>query len=523
MCEKIINQPDFKGGVIINVDIDSVTSPFLAEAITEENFSRETLYPFIDQYADTQVKALSLNTFAQSSATPSKVWTDLLTIHDWKEENGIPVDYSDQYVGLYTCHKKFGVDPYRVWFERTRERGMEAWMSLRMNDCHEPRPKTFCGRSEFFYEAKKNGWMVGILPGHGLHYHHCLDYAVPEVRKMMLDYIEEQVNEYNIDAIELDFSRESICFKYTKCPEKCEIMTDFIRKIREITNKASKKHGHKVKIAVRLFRDIDQCKAFGFDAETWDKEGLVDHITSTSRWWSCDNDIPIDVWKKRCPNTEIGGGIEVHYRQPFNKTDISRPGKHNVSITADIGNGMAAAFVSEGADIINIYNNFINPYENVNGHWERKTHSMIRRLGDAETIYSTRRRHIIMFQEQEIVPYGFEAYHPLPLEISRGHNDELSLPIGYVPEGKRASLVIGFSYGDPSSIEIAVNGKVCSSLSKCDVKTLAHYAGLFDNPMVGNDTTLYIGEIDAESLMRYTLSINAIDDVVIEYVEVNIE
>jgi len=518
-------RPAFDGGIIFNIDFDSVTFPFLDSAMKEEDFTKETLYPFVDQYAGTQVKALAINTFCQCSATPTKVWDDVLKVRSRKTENGIAVDYSNELTELARCYEEFHIDPYKVWFERTREQGMEAWMSIRMNDCHCPREITCVFRSEFFYEAKKNGWMVGILPGHGLHYHHCYDYAVPQVRQKMLDYIQEQLEMYDVDAVELDFTREIICFKYTSCPDKVEIMNDFIRNVRKIAIAAGEKHGHKIKVVVRLFRDIDQCLAYGFDAETWDKEGLVDHITATSRWWSCDNDMPIDIWKKRCPHIEIGAGVEPNFRPPNNKTDISYRPKYYAGITPDIANGMAAAYISQGADIIYIYNQFINPYVSAEDPWNKRTHTMIRRIGNGETIFNSRRRHVVTFQEQEIVPAGFEAYHPLPMSLSRDETKELSLPIGYVPDGKSARLIIGLSYGTEKNLEIQLNGKRCDTLTECDAETLVSLeANTPGSRMIGEDTTLYMVKIPAESLLRYNLTFTArYDDVEIEYVEVDIQ
>ena len=115
-----MEQPKFNGGIIYYVDYNMFSMPFLNITNEDIEFSKETLalFPLIDQYANTQVKAISFNTFARSSATPSNVWTDYITVHERKEENGIPVDYSKDWTGLYSCYKEFGIDPYAIWFER---------------------------------------------------------------------------------------------------------------------------------------------------------------------------------------------------------------------------------------------------------------------------------------------------------------------------------------------------------------------------------------------------------------------
>ena len=131
---------------------------------------------------------------------------------------------------------------------------------------------------------------------------------------------------------------------------------------------------------------------------------------------------------------------------------------------------MAAAYVSQGVDIMYLSAHSLGYGNNKTGPRCRRTWDMITRMGDSDTIFSNRRRHVIMFQEYETVPVGFESYHPLPIAISRGDTKELSLPIGYVPDGKKAQLVLGFNYGEPSDIEISVNEKICSKFELCDTQ-----------------------------------------------------
>ena len=68
-----MNVHNWNGGIILNIDINSVTTPFLNEAAEKETFEEKSLWPFVDQYADTQIKTLVFNVFCQYSATPSKI------------------------------------------------------------------------------------------------------------------------------------------------------------------------------------------------------------------------------------------------------------------------------------------------------------------------------------------------------------------------------------------------------------------------------------------------------------------
>jgi hypothetical protein len=52
-------------GLIVNVDIDTLAAPFFNEISKRPELKAEDLYAFIDQYAETQITDLALNTFGQ--------------------------------------------------------------------------------------------------------------------------------------------------------------------------------------------------------------------------------------------------------------------------------------------------------------------------------------------------------------------------------------------------------------------------------------------------------------------------
>ena len=79
--------------------------------------------------------------------------------------------------------------------------------------------------------------------------------------------------------------------------------------MRRLTREAEKRRGHPVRLGVRLMRDIEQNLIYGFDAETWVREDLVDLITVSPRWESSDGDMPVEEWKRRFPSIEIAACI----------------------------------------------------------------------------------------------------------------------------------------------------------------------------------------------------------------------
>ena len=56
-------------GIFLNIDINTVTFPFLSRVAAQETVTEADLYPFVDQYAGTQVTDLAFDIFCQISMT----------------------------------------------------------------------------------------------------------------------------------------------------------------------------------------------------------------------------------------------------------------------------------------------------------------------------------------------------------------------------------------------------------------------------------------------------------------------
>ena len=404
-------------GIFLNIDINTVVFPFLKRLAAQKGLRREDFFPFVDQYKDTQVTDIAFNVFCQISMTPSAAWSDALASYDRREENGKAVDYRDilgQHARLY---RELGFDPYEIWFSRCRQVGISPWLSIRMNDCHCPDEDAVWIRGREFYEADRRGEKIGAAYGY---YRHCYNYAVPQVRKRMLAYIEEQLFRYDVDGLELDFSREWFCFDGQDNPTYTQIMTDFVGKVRLLTDRAAAKWGHGVYVLIRLMRDIAQNKTLGFDAEAMVKGHLVDIISVSSRWASNDSDMPISNWKTHFPDTPIYAGI----------TDLTNLKPTTYETTA----GLAAAYLADGADKVYLYNYFNDPLFPSPVFFKAQ-----RTCGDLETLEGEGRRIPVLYQD--VAPFGQTGYHPLPASAK---DFSLSVLTGPLFLGEAATVTVGF-------------------------------------------------------------------------------
>ncbi len=430
-----------KTGLMVNIDINSVLTPFLNKTAQIENATEADYYPFVDVYTGTQVTDLLFCTFCQFSLTPSKIFTDAVTKFHQTVENGEPVNYYDRYIGHKVAWEDRGIDPVTVWLRRTREKGMRAWISLRMNDCHEPDDKACFLRSDFFYEAREKGWMIGSHYGY---FRNCFNYAVPEVRKKMLAYIDEQLMQYSnqMDGLELDFEREIYCFDYLNCPDAVEIMTAFVADVKALVTAAEGRVGHPIELSVRLGREMEQNRVFGFDAKRLVEVG-VQRIIVTPRWQTADSDMPIDSWCRELPATPITAGIEFL---------VNRVRDESCGTPAVV-RAYAAHYLAQGSDGIYLYNYFLNPYDKGSAGFEN--HHGIHATCYGPAVAQEERLFIVTYQD--IAPEGYPAWRPLPATLG-------SEPWNYqfragVAPAEKTEVIVGLDKdADIAALHLAVDG-----------------------------------------------------------------
>ncbi|MBR0144587.1 MAG: hypothetical protein IJM21_10480 [Clostridia bacterium] len=446
-----------KTKLLINAD-DSHWFRFWNELARENRFDEDSLNQYVMQYASSGVTDLLFNIFGQSSNTPTGVLTFRGALYGQTEQHGNPVDYGDYY-GLAEFYLKHGVDIFAVWIEKCREIGVRPWISLRMNDCHHPDEAAHQIRGELFYEAEKNGWTIGESYGY---FRHCVDYAVPQIRETMLAYLREQLFRYDVYGIELDFMREITCFDYWH-EDRGEIvgmMNDFMRKAARIVREAGERHGHKICMNVRMMRDLDQCRIFGFDILTWCRESLIDSITVTPRWATNDSAMPLDDWKLRCPEAEIYMGLE---------TLINTQRKGCVA-SAAAARGYGAAYLSGGADGLYLFNYMSDGIEYLRegriGEREREVYDTCSSL---EEILKYPRRFVVTYQDT--VPKGWKAYEPLPVTAEREKPAKLRLEVGRIPSGASVDVLLGLARALPedNALCLTVDGKDCAFCGRDEV------------------------------------------------------
>ena len=213
-----------------------------------------------------------------------------------------------------------GIDPYRIWIDRAREKGISPWISLRMNDVHFANdPKRICRNEDFWYDhpewhRKPNQPRDGKSPWGDYGW----DYSHPEVRAHMMALVREVLDRWDMDGLELDWMRFNRCLTPGKEREQAFVLTDFMREIRRETDAAAKRRGHPVKLGVRVPVTVDISESLGFDVVAWTKERLFDFISpsgeySTPDYVRADLKDWLSLVRAGNPDALVVPGTDIHF------------------------------------------------------------------------------------------------------------------------------------------------------------------------------------------------------------------
>ena len=393
------------------------------DASTKER-AEETVRAFFKKFTGHSITDIPICIYENTSLVPSKkvLWRALKLFRT--EENGEQVSF-DELRDYYKLYAEHGIDPIKIFFEIANESGIRPWLAFRINDIHHWSWKVSFLRDDFFYEAKRRGMMLGEDYGY---FNSALNFEYDEVRDRFLGYLEEMLEIYEPFGIEIDFMREMHCLRYLTNENKHKIMTEFMKNIKKIAERAGERYGRKVYISVRMSRSLKDSYDFGFDVKEWVKHGLIDVVVPSPRWDITDSSIPIDEWRR-----ELGDEVAILPCVELN----------NVKKTmTDVATAKAysAAWNAMGADGLYFYN---HDYATT---WHKKVYDLRK-----SSVLDGERRFILT--EQDFAPIGNEKYKPLPLSVDG--SAALAFNCGPIRDCDTSRLIIDFDGEVP---KIKANG-----------------------------------------------------------------
>jgi len=448
-CGVRLNDQEVKGphGLILNED----NTHFFGSRPAEK-MSIEGLKELIDHYAVGQVTQIFLNPNAMRTSYRSGVRDSL-----WDNNRPKDVKCPAFVRNSWLLYKK-GIDPYTVWIDYCREKGVSPWISMRMNDIH---------HNEYLYSSfwRKH---PEYQRGGGDYYAIALDYAREEVREYNLELIRELLERYDADGLELDWLREPRNFAPGAEAEGRKILTEFMRQVRGLVESWAKRRGHAIKIAVRVPAVPETAYEWGLDAGRWAKEGLIDMLVVGPRWQTADFDIPIEKWREsigsKANDITIAAVMEIRV-QPCSSGPF-------ICNNLEIMRGFSAAMLERGADQIYLFNHFDNGASIRN---QQEYVEVLQQGGKLETVIDKSRRYLVTWHDPG--GPGKKTAHPLPADLDSTKSVKFDIYTG--PQPKTGQIFVRVGLGEKANVQeaklaVSLNGNKCKYENDCaNVKDFA--------------------------------------------------
>jgi hypothetical protein len=209
-------------------------------------------------------------------------------------------NYANYTRTLETLLKK-GINPLKVARDTAKAQGSEFHVMLRPGGWVGSMPYEETFNSQFYYDHPE--WRCIDRDGTPTFY---MSYAVPEVRKHLLDIFRETL-ELQPEGVGFVFNRgmplmlweDAFCQRFSQMhnadaktvPDddprihatRAAIMTDFMQEVRALLDETAAKQGRTVpyKISLGTFAKEADNQRWGLDLPTWIQRGLVDDIAVT--------------------------------------------------------------------------------------------------------------------------------------------------------------------------------------------------------------------------------------------------
>ena len=313
--------------------------------------------------------------------------------------------------------------PMTILTRQTREAGLPFFPRVRMNSHYDmdpehpgygrfrrERPDLMIGRPGESIPEGTIEW--GIKTG--------LDFTFPEVRQHRLSIVEEVVQRFDVDGVELDFMRHPAFFRPDEAYGSRYLVTDLVVQARRMLDEAGNARGRRLQLAVRVPPTLYDSARIGLDVGEWIAGRLVDIVA-------------------------VGGGF-IPFETPIGEFTAAASGTGCLvygciegTVTADERSmrALAALWREDGAAGVYLYNFFT-----MSPTWNRRT---TRELTDPAALAGLDRR--------------YEIFRPRSYEGGGGHSTafKYASPVTQLPARLAPSLDGSEWIGPKLNLRLASN------------------------------------------------------------------
>lgn len=254
--------------IIMNNDGNDCRNPKPDEPKTTESFLSKRTAPLVGS----QVDAIFYCDGVFNSYTHQSDETELRGHGD-----GRGVDWAWELA-------KQGRDALAILTDFGHQHDIEIFWSMRMNDTHDSQDKALLCKWKQDHPEYLMGKKGDLFPHAGRW--SAVNYGLTEVREKVFRIFQDVCTRYDVDGIEMDFFRHPVYFKpqlngEPVTQEHCDMMTGFLRRVRQMADEVAAKRGRPLLIAVRVPDSAGYCRAMGLDIERWMADDLIDLMAVT--------------------------------------------------------------------------------------------------------------------------------------------------------------------------------------------------------------------------------------------------
>lgn len=312
---------------------------------------------YIGKFLESKPDIILLNVCYRRCLTPSEVFDSYLydietdesgfAIRDEKCESikslsPITNGVSKYFMSFILCARillQNGIDIYKIAIDKIRQTECRVLLSVRMNDIHYTNNAAI--NSSF---AMKNG-CIRNLDSDGKF----LDFSRESVQNYYYNYIEELLEKYDVDGIELDWLRYP---RLLPCDKRSDfsIISGYMKRVRRLID------GYNKNLAVRILATEQENLAEGFDACAWVADGSVDMITVENFYIPTNYELPISEWRESIEKRSE----DLHSYLLFGGSDwaVSCVDGYNIAMSSALVRGFADTCLGNGADGVYLFNFF---------------------------------------------------------------------------------------------------------------------------------------------------------------------
>lgn len=323
-----------------------------------------------------------------------------------------------------------GIDYLPILIGLCRKQNLRFFASFRMNDTHLKSTPEGVLVPEFW--RKHQEYRLWDATDAKNYYNAALDYSHAEVRQRFLRLIDEFVRKYDVDGVELDFSRVPYLFQPSEAWRKKGILTGFIKEVRENLARAGKAKGRALTLIVRAVFGEHRLRKAGIDLKIWIENRYPDILVMSNLKNNCNQ--TVEPWRSLCrkhgvwfyPSIEAGPEIDDRNFYELLSNPLAPPHNYVVAETPATTvrrvRAVARNFLSQGVDGVYFFNHPCHLENPKNRRFKhpanfRTLNSVLREAGSQRTLKGTAKQ--------------FTFWPGLPISVEAGRPPEFHQTIGF--------------------------------------------------------------------------------------------